>query len=560
MMELDLRKERFYYMDLFSGIGGFRQGLELANTNFQCVLSCEIDEKARETYSTLYNLDKQYNYYDENKFIEDKELFYKDINQLAELSKDLLNQVICPSLDMICGGFPCQPFSRSGKRRSFNDINKGNLFFSILEIINKTKPTDILLENVKGILTVGENVIVSDENAIGYNIRKEEIDKGRTFLDIIHMLTKEGYFIEWQVLNSNKVVPQNRERVFIHGNSKGKKIFPIIINSNQNDSYKEFVREVRSRNQSQIMSYKNNLLKKYKVIYEEGKLELVELHTKTIFEFGKITPFLNWGQAFIIGDDLYIITAKLDDYISDVSLKMEKYLETDYQKVNKYNLNHNQIMKQIWSKSSKVVSSGNKMGNMNFPDSVFKPSRTLTATGTLGREIMIVGYFIEDGNIRYIQPLDSREDILFIYKKNRDETESKKLIAKFKAFSDLKIRISTKKNIKVKVSSFVNGKLEEYELDYCLDDKYKNIENRLFFRTLTTEEYWRLQGFLPLDTTFRSYYKNHKKDVDNFDDLKDIVGEVQLKKQAGNAVTVDLISVLGKEMYNVELLDELYKE
>lgn len=120
-----------------------------------------------------------------------------------------------PDFDLLVGGFPCQAFSIAGKRKGFKDT-RGTLFFDIARILRSKKPRLFLLENVKGLLSH---------------------DNGRTFKIIIATLTKLGYDVQWQVLNSkNFGVPQNRERVFIVGHLRGTprpKVFPFTENNSE---------------------------------------------------------------------------------------------------------------------------------------------------------------------------------------------------------------------------------------------------------------------------------------------------------------------------------------
>ena len=171
--------------DLFAGIGGFRLALEREGYKF--VGFCEIDEKARMLYKAYFNTSGEQEYEDATKIIP------------GEL----------PDFDILCAGFPCQAFSIAGKRRGFEDT-RGTLFFEIARIARVKKPTYLLLENVKGLLSH---------------------DKGRTFETILKTLDELGYDAEWQVLNSKDFgVPQNRERVFIVGHLRGRsrpKIFPL---------------------------------------------------------------------------------------------------------------------------------------------------------------------------------------------------------------------------------------------------------------------------------------------------------------------------------------------
>ena len=170
------------FFDLFAGIGGFRLGMERAGHT--CVGSCEWDTYARETYK------KNFGSYPE----------YDD-------AKDLHAQSL-PSFDVLCAGFPCQAFSIAGKRLGFEDT-RGTIFFEIARIAKEKRPSYLLLENVRGLLSH---------------------DKGRTFATIISTLDALGYDAEWQVLNSKYFVPQNRERVFIIGHLRGERtrqIFPL---------------------------------------------------------------------------------------------------------------------------------------------------------------------------------------------------------------------------------------------------------------------------------------------------------------------------------------------
>ncbi|RIM18731.1 DNA (cytosine-5-)-methyltransferase, partial [Staphylococcus cohnii] len=112
------------FIDLFSGIGGFRIALE--NAGGECVFSSEIDKYARETYRMNFN-----------------ETPNGDITEI--LSKDI------PDHNVLAAGFPCQPFSLAGKRLGFEDA-RGTLFFEILRILKSKRPESFILENVAGIV------------------------------------------------------------------------------------------------------------------------------------------------------------------------------------------------------------------------------------------------------------------------------------------------------------------------------------------------------------------------------------------------------------------------
>ena len=158
---------------MFAGIGGFREGLQLAG-DFKCVGYCECDKYAQQSYRALFNCEEEW-YSSDARKIEPDEL---------------------PEFDLLCGGFPCQSFSIAGTRKGFGDP-PGTLFFELARVAEARKPRYLLFENVPGLL-----------NHNG----------GRTFAAILDTLERLGYFVEWQVLNSKDFgVPQSRRRVYIVG-------------------------------------------------------------------------------------------------------------------------------------------------------------------------------------------------------------------------------------------------------------------------------------------------------------------------------------------------------
>lgn len=178
------------FLDLFAGIGGFRLGLEQAG--HECIGFCEIDKFARQSYKAIHNTEGEREYHD-----------------ITTVSNEEW-RTLRGTVELICGGFPCQSFSIAGKRKGFLDETRGTLFFEIARAAEQIKPRTLFLENVRGLLSH---------------------DKGRTFRTIISTLNELGYDAEWHILNSkNFGVPQNRERVFIIGHLRGERrreVFPI---------------------------------------------------------------------------------------------------------------------------------------------------------------------------------------------------------------------------------------------------------------------------------------------------------------------------------------------
>lgn len=178
------------FLDLFAGIGGFRMGLE--SLGHECVGFCEIDKFARKSYKAIYKTEGEVELHDITAVTNEEWRKFRG------------------TVDIICGGFPCQAFSIAGKRKGFLDETRGTLFFEIARAAKEIKPPLLFIENVKGLLSH---------------------DQGRTFRTILSTLDELGYDAEWQILNSKDYgVPQNRERVFIIGHLRGKcgrQVFPI---------------------------------------------------------------------------------------------------------------------------------------------------------------------------------------------------------------------------------------------------------------------------------------------------------------------------------------------
>lgn len=161
----------FKFIDLFAGIGGFR--IALQNVGGKCVFSSEWDVQAQKTYFANYG-----------------EIPFGDITQRSTKS------YIPDNFDILCAGFPCQPFSISGKQKGFEDT-RGTLFFDICEIISEKKPRVVFLENVKHLV---------------------HHDGGNTLKTILSKLHELGYKVSWDVLNGADFgIPQNRERIIIIG-------------------------------------------------------------------------------------------------------------------------------------------------------------------------------------------------------------------------------------------------------------------------------------------------------------------------------------------------------
>jgi DNA (cytosine-5)-methyltransferase 1 len=177
------------YVSLFAGIGGF--DLALNRLGHECVYVNEWDKYAAEIY------EKNFKYKPDT----------RDIKTVG------VSEV--PDHDLLVGGFPCQSFSVAGKRGGFQDT-RGNLFFDIARIAKAKRPSYLLLENVKGLLSH---------------------DEGNTFATIISVLDELGYDLQWQVCNSRYFTGQNRERIYIFASLRGQSrqsVFPLTFPTERN--------------------------------------------------------------------------------------------------------------------------------------------------------------------------------------------------------------------------------------------------------------------------------------------------------------------------------------
>lgn len=167
------------FIDLFAGIGGFH--LAFHNVGAECVFASEWNEAARLTYETNFSKVSPRLFARGN--------FVGDITQVDK--EDI------PDFDILCAGFPCQPFSQAGFKKGFEDI-RGTLFFDIAEIIRIKKPRAFFLENVRGLYTH---------------------DGGRTFETIRKTLTDDlGYSFHHAIVRaSDHGLPQHRPRLFMVG-------------------------------------------------------------------------------------------------------------------------------------------------------------------------------------------------------------------------------------------------------------------------------------------------------------------------------------------------------
>ena len=182
---------KFTFIDLFAGVGGFRLAMQAYGG--KCVFSSEWDVAAQDTY---------YRNYGEQPY--------------GDITKDSTKAAIPRSFDVLCAGFPCQPFSLAGvsaraslnKQHGFADKTQGTLFFDIIQIVRKHHPKVLFLENVRNLVSH---------------------DKGRTFSVIKEAIEHEGYSFNYRVIDASSLVPQKRLRCYmVCVRDGGEFVFPEI--------------------------------------------------------------------------------------------------------------------------------------------------------------------------------------------------------------------------------------------------------------------------------------------------------------------------------------------
>jgi DNA (cytosine-5)-methyltransferase 1 len=165
--------KKIKYVDLFAGTGAFSMVLDKSK-KYECVFTNDMI-KASESIYKINNPKKKFT--------------LKDLN--------VINVKNIPKHNLLCGGFPCQPFSIAGEKKGFKD-KRSNVFWKIIEILKEHKPETIILENVKNL---------------------ETHNKGKTYKVISEALKKCGYFVKTKILDTSKIttIPQHRERIYMVG-------------------------------------------------------------------------------------------------------------------------------------------------------------------------------------------------------------------------------------------------------------------------------------------------------------------------------------------------------
>lgn len=246
------------HVELFAGIGGFRQALSLLEKDFkfnqETVAYSEIDENAVKTYKSVFDTTNEI-----------------EMGDIVSFNENLKNIENIPHFELLTGGFPCQAFSLMGKKKGFSDM-RGNVFFQILEILKIKKPKYVLLENVR-------------------NLKSH--DNGRTFQFILESLKNCGYEnIYYDIFNTeNFGLAQKRNRVFIFAtteNIEGFKFTSEIV-KNIFENIKQLTSLEKQNSTHDILEKKVD--KKF-YLSETIKPTILSNGTKTYHSKSEINPLI----------------------------------------------------------------------------------------------------------------------------------------------------------------------------------------------------------------------------------------------------------------------------
>lgn len=296
-------KKTIRHLELFAGIGGFRKAIDLyAKDNgfeAECVGFSELDKYATTSYKANFNTENEI-----------------ELGDIKEFTSSIKNIGSLPDFDLLTGGFPCQAFSMMGKQKGFDD-KRGNLFYSIIDILTLKRPKYVLLENVRNIKTH---------------------DNGRTYQEIIRSLEDDaGYYVSTDVFNTADFgLPQNRRRIFFFAIRKD-----LVKDNIEFELCNEFIKM-----QTEKLNGSTSL-KKYKTVLDnllednvDDKFYLSERIKPTILSNGSKNFKSNSEINQLIARPLTATMVKMhracqDNYYSDEFLNHNDpldYLEKDFTK------------------------------------------------------------------------------------------------------------------------------------------------------------------------------------------------------------------------------------
>lgn len=252
--------KKFKFIDLFAGIGGFHQAM--VQLGGQCVYASEIDKFCIERYKENYNIDADH-----------------DITKI--------NPEEVPDHDVLCGGFPCQTFSKAGKQKGFEET-RGTLFFYIEKILQAKKPKYIILENVRN--------LVSHDNGNTWKVIRQHI------IDCGYRITENPIIMSPHQLG----IPQLRERVVILGlydpdnTDKYLNIDLGTMKDKKDNSIESILEPNNNEDKYKISKQEERVLSAWDEFYKMIDLKVIGFPIIVDFFDGYINPdYPNWKKQFV---------------------------------------------------------------------------------------------------------------------------------------------------------------------------------------------------------------------------------------------------------------------
>ncbi|MCC4370521.1 DNA cytosine methyltransferase [Limosilactobacillus reuteri] len=412
------------FIDFFAGIGGFHSGLTRAG--HEMVGWVEWDKYARQAYQAMYDTKGTYT--------------ANDITKIKS-GRDI------PDAEIWAFGSPCTNISVAGNRKGLGG-EQSRLFFEIIRLLEdrdwKEKPSLLLMENVKNLLSS---------------------NRGWDFARVIAEMDQAGYDVEWEVLNSSWVIPQNRERIYIIGHKRGIATSPVFpINRSELEKKRNF-----------------GILRDVLEPAVDSKYYLSKDKVKQLLLNGKKITYSGLSNIKIIGNTSK--TGHSSQDVVDVQGISKTITATEYKHTTQIAIKVNQVGNISNSKSF----GGNPQTGRVYSDRGLSPTLNTMQGGSREPKILV-------------------EPCL-----TPDRVNKRQNGRRFKDNDEPIFTITTADRHGVLLS---NGKT------YAI-------------RKLTPLECWRLQGF-----TDEQFNKAKEAGVSNS----------QLYKQAGNAVTVPIVEVIGKKL------------
>jgi len=393
---IEVKKNTIRVIELFAGVGGFRLGLEKANTHhksFEIVWSNQWEPSTKTQHaSDIYCARFGYNNHSNN-----------DIATVS--TKDI------PNHDMLVGGFPCQDYSVASTLKNSHGIvgKKGVLWWEIYRILKdkgENSPKYLLLENVDRLL------------------KSPASQRGRDFAIILSSLNSLGYAVQWRVINASEYgMPQRRRRVFIFATKKETSFYKTLKNYPAN--------EILLNEGLFAKTFPVKEFDKHQIISNKLSDDLVDITNNFNTKTPKKNAFLDNGYMI---DGIYH-SVKAEAKYDKPLAKLGNFLIDEDEIPKEFYIDEDELKKWQYQKGAKSIQRVNKTtghqylyteGSMSFPDSLEKPSRTII-TGEGGASASRFKHVVcVNGKYRRLTPIELERLNMFPDNHTKGVTDTKR--------------------------------------------------------------------------------------------------------------------------------------